>query len=257
MRWSCRRLMSSGDLIYWVRWSSRFLAHLLFFISRAYSMTGNAFRLQYWDNPHTSCVFRITAAFWIWTHAFRHFRVIWYTYCMSFSQPSDYIFDRCVWQVAVLVGELIGRYLNDWIMNVTIRRNKGVHEAESRLWCVTSLGAQIRPLTKSMPYRPCYLAVSLYVCGFVVLGASLQKKLSIAGVIMGWGIVMVAVMINTVAVCGCLNSLRLLAIALKCYFLDAYCNDCFPKRQVRGLLVCLQAVFWWFLYRAKLVLFLM
>jgi hypothetical protein len=40
-------------------------------------------------------------------------------------------------QVAVIIGELIGRYLNDWIMEFSIRRNKGVHEAESRLWCVT------------------------------------------------------------------------------------------------------------------------
>lgn len=37
-------------------------------------------------------------------------------------------------QVAVLCGELIGRYTNDWIMNWSIRRNKGVFEAESRLW---------------------------------------------------------------------------------------------------------------------------
>ena len=37
-------------------------------------------------------------------------------------------------QVSVLLGELIGRYVNDWIQNVSIRRNKGVFEAESRLW---------------------------------------------------------------------------------------------------------------------------
>jgi hypothetical protein len=36
--------------------------------------------------------------------------------------------------VAVVVGELTGRYVNDWIMNVSIRRNRGVFEAESRLW---------------------------------------------------------------------------------------------------------------------------
>jgi hypothetical protein len=39
-------------------------------------------------------------------------------------------------QIGIIIGELIGRYLNDWIMNVSIRRNKGVFEAESRLWCV-------------------------------------------------------------------------------------------------------------------------
>lgn len=95
--------------------------------------------------------------------------------------------------VAVLIGEVVGRFLNDWIMNVSIRRNGGVFEAESRLWT-------------------CYLAVPLYICGFVVLGASLQMRLSPGALVMGWGIAEVAVMINTVAV-------------------YAYCNDCFPKRQ--------------------------
>ncbi len=42
------------------------------------------------------------------------------------------------WQVAVLLGEVIGHYTNDWIMNRSIRRNAGVFEAESRLWCVLS-----------------------------------------------------------------------------------------------------------------------
>ncbi|KIM76222.1 hypothetical protein PILCRDRAFT_12978 [Piloderma croceum F 1598] len=93
--------------------------------------------------------------------------------------------------VAVIIGELVGRYLNDWIMEFSIRRNKGVHEAESRLW-------------------PCYLAILLYVCGFVVLGASFQNKLSLGAVIMGWGIAVASIMINTVAV-------------------YAYCTDCFPK----------------------------
>ncbi|KAJ3796573.1 MFS general substrate transporter [Lentinula aff. detonsa] len=95
--------------------------------------------------------------------------------------------------VAVLIGELIGRFNNDFIMNVTIRRNNGVFEAESRLWA-------------------CYLAMPLYICGFIVLGASFQKHLSVGALVMGWGISELAVMINTVAV-------------------YAYCNDCFPKHQ--------------------------
>lgn len=95
--------------------------------------------------------------------------------------------------VAVLVGELLGRFFNDWVMNLSIRKNKGVFEAESRLWT-------------------CYVAVPLYICGFVTLGASLQKHLSIGGLIMGWGIAEVAIMVNTVAV-------------------YAYVNDCFPTLQ--------------------------
>ncbi|GJE86681.1 MFS general substrate transporter [Phanerochaete sordida] len=95
--------------------------------------------------------------------------------------------------VAVFIGELLGRFFNDWVMNLSIRRNKGVFEAETRLWT-------------------CYIAVPLYICGFLVLGASFQKHLSVGALVMGWGISEVAVMINTVAV-------------------YAYVNDCFPTLQ--------------------------
>jgi MFS family permease len=93
--------------------------------------------------------------------------------------------------VAVLLGEVTGRYTNDFIMNLSIRRNKGVFEAESRLWA-------------------CYIGVPLHICGFVTLGAALEKHLGVGAVIMGWGIAQFSVMINTVAV-------------------YAYCNDAFPK----------------------------
>jgi len=95
--------------------------------------------------------------------------------------------------VSVILGELAGRYLNDWIMNVCIRRNKGVFEAESRLWT-------------------CYVAIPLYLCGFITLGAAIQKHLSVAALIMGWGIAEFSIMIATVSV-------------------YAYCNDAFPKHQ--------------------------
>ncbi|TFK90089.1 MFS general substrate transporter [Polyporus arcularius HHB13444] len=102
--------------------------------------------------------------------------------------------------VAVVIGELLGRYFNDWVMNWSIRRNKGVFVAENRLWT-------------------CYIAVPLYICGFVLLGASFQKHLSIGALVMGWGIAQVAIMINTVAI-------------------YAYCNDCFPRMQgeISGLI---------------------
>lgn len=95
--------------------------------------------------------------------------------------------------VSVLIGELLGRYFNDWVMNFCIGRNKGVFQAEMRLWT-------------------CYIAVPLYICGFLMLGAAFQNHLSVAAVIIGWGIAEVAVMICTVAV-------------------YAFCNDCFPTRQ--------------------------
>ncbi|KAG6379850.1 MFS general substrate transporter [Boletus reticuloceps] len=95
--------------------------------------------------------------------------------------------------VAIIIGEVIGRFVNDWILKFSIRRNQGFFEAENRLWV-------------------CYLAMPLYLCGFLALGAGVQH-LNIAGLVMGWGIAEVAVMINTVAI-------------------YAYCNDCFPRHQV-------------------------
>jgi len=95
--------------------------------------------------------------------------------------------------VSVIIGELVGRYTNDWIQNWSIKRNKGVFEAESRLWA-------------------CYIAMPLYIVGFVVLGAAFQKHLSPGAIVMGWGLAELATMINTVAV-------------------YAYCNDAFPKHQ--------------------------
>ncbi|KAI0793044.1 MFS general substrate transporter [Irpex lacteus] len=93
--------------------------------------------------------------------------------------------------VAVFLGEVLGRYMNDAIMNRSIRQNHGVFNAENRLWS-------------------CYVAVALYIAGMVLMGAAFQKHLTIAALIIGWGLVEIAIMINTVAV-------------------YAYLNDSFPK----------------------------
>ena len=61
--------------------------------------------------------------------------------------------------------------------------------------------------------RACYIAIPLYICGFVLLGASLQNHLSVGPLVLGWGIAQVAIMVNTVAA-------------------YAYLNDCFPRHQV-------------------------
>ena len=50
-------------------------------------------------------------------------------------------------------------------------------------------------------HRACYIGVPLYVCGFLVLGDALRKRDSVGELVMGWGIAMVALMVNTVAVC--------------------------------------------------------
>ncbi|CCM05345.1 uncharacterized protein FIBRA_07559 [Fibroporia radiculosa] len=94
--------------------------------------------------------------------------------------------------IAVVLGELIGHFLNDWVMEVCVRRNNGVFVAEMRLWT-------------------CYVAVILYIAGFIVLGWSMEH-LNVSGLILGWGIAQCVVVFNTVAV-------------------YAYCNDCFPDRQ--------------------------
>ncbi|KXN86661.1 hypothetical protein AN958_09839 [Leucoagaricus sp. SymC.cos] len=95
--------------------------------------------------------------------------------------------------IAVVAGEILGRYLNDWVMNFSVKRNHGVFEAESRLWT-------------------CYFEVALYVVGFVILGVALQNRFSIAVIVVGWAIAQIAVLVTTVAV-------------------YAYCNDCFPQKR--------------------------
>ncbi|KAI0691854.1 MFS general substrate transporter [Cytidiella melzeri] len=113
--------------------------------------------------------------------------------------------------VAVIIGELLGRYFNDWVMRFCIRRNNGVFEVESRLWT-------------------CYIAIPLYICGFVLIGASFQNHLSVGALVMGWGIAEVAVMINTVAVCEYLSKIPVVVLLkLVDRSADAYCNDCFPR----------------------------
>ncbi|KAJ7592991.1 major facilitator superfamily domain-containing protein [Mycena floridula] len=97
--------------------------------------------------------------------------------------------------VAVIVGELIGRFLNDYIQRVSIRRNNGIFEAQNRLWS-------------------CYIGVFINTVGFLVLGAALNfdYHLGVFAVIAGWFIAEVGIMISTVSI-------------------YAYCNDCFPKHQ--------------------------
>ena len=91
-------------------------------------------------------------------------------------------------------------------MRVTTRRNKGVFEAESRLWWVQSaclLGCSSNSTMVGLRiHRACYIGVPLYICGFLVLGDALKKHDSVGELVMGWGIAMVALMVNTVAVCG-------------------------------------------------------
>ncbi|KAH9821126.1 major facilitator superfamily domain-containing protein [Melampsora americana] len=85
--------------------------------------------------------------------------------------------------VAVFIGELMGRYINEAIAKRLTHRNSGIFEPEMRLWTL-------------------YIALPLYVGGLVLLGAAFQEKLSVAAIIFGWGLAEVATMMTTVA---CLN----------------------------------------------------
>jgi hypothetical protein len=37
-------------------------------------------------------------------------------------------------QIAVIIGDIVGKFTNDAIMHVMTRRKNGIFEAESRLW---------------------------------------------------------------------------------------------------------------------------
>ena len=103
-------------------------------------------------------------------------------------------------------------------MNFSIRRNNGVFIAENRLWYAHArIFRQINAIfTHTLIARTCYIAIPLYICGFVVLGASFQKHLSVGALVMGWGIAEVAVMINTVAVCEYCRLASLSTVVAEC-----------------------------------------
>lgn len=61
---------------------------------------------------------------------------------------------------------------------------------------VTSFESFLKLLT-----RAAYIALPIYIAGFVTLGAGLQYHLSPAVLVIGWGMALVAVMINTVMAC--------------------------------------------------------
>jgi len=89
--------------------------------------------------------------------------------------------------VAVLLGEVIGRYLNDKTVSFLTYRNHGIFEPEMRLWTM-------------------YAGIPLLVAGFVVLGGAFQHKWNLVAVVLGWGMAEVGIMITTVASLNYLNN---------------------------------------------------
>lgn len=89
--------------------------------------------------------------------------------------------------VAVIMGELLGRYLNDKTASFLTNRNHGVFEPEMRLWTL-------------------YCGIILDVAGFLILGGAFQKKWNVVAVVFGWGLSVIAIMIGTVACTNYLNN---------------------------------------------------
>jgi hypothetical protein len=83
--------------------------------------------------------------------------------------------------VATLIGETFGHFFNDFIANRYVRKHEGMFKPEARL--VTN-----------------YVAAAFMIPGLIIVGLTLQKHLSFAGIIMGWGMYVFGVMLATVAI---------------------------------------------------------
>ncbi|GAA5859785.1 hypothetical protein JCM8547_007027 [Rhodosporidiobolus lusitaniae] len=83
--------------------------------------------------------------------------------------------------VALILGEIIGHFLNDAVANRYIRRHNGLFKPECRLSVF-------------------YIAAFLMIPGLIIVGQALHRQLSIAAVIVGWGMYVVGVMISSVGI---------------------------------------------------------
>lgn len=94
--------------------------------------------------------------------------------------------------IAAILGEVLGRWLHDWIANVLMKRNgKGELKPEYRLMAITLS-------------TPCMIA------GLLVLGFALEGGWHYMLAAFGWGLYVFGIMITTVAI-------------------TAYCLDCYPE----------------------------
>ncbi|KZO90443.1 MFS general substrate transporter [Calocera viscosa TUFC12733] len=78
--------------------------------------------------------------------------------------------------IATVLGEIVSHYLQDFFTNRYIRTHSGVFEPEARLWM-------------------CYIGSILNFAGLMCLGGTLQNHLSIAGLVFGWGLFTLGMMI--------------------------------------------------------------
>jgi hypothetical protein len=121
--------------------------------------------------------------------------------------------------VAVGLGEFFGHFFNDLIAKRYIFKHNGVFKPEARL-----------PTT--------YVAAAFMIPGLIIVGQTLEKHLSYAGIIMGWGMYVFGVMLATVAItaygkCRQTGELTSNAPLTWCPVLDSYGS---ASSEVSGLL---------------------
>ncbi len=91
--------------------------------------------------------------------------------------------------VAVLLGEALGHWFNDFIVKVYGNRHNGLFVPEVRLFTT-------------------YIGTVLMVPGLILVGQTLEYHLSVAGVVFGWGMFVFGLMLTSVAI---------VAFVLDCY----------------------------------------
>jgi hypothetical protein len=106
----------------------------------------------------------------------------------QFVKPPPYLFsDNAVSllflapMAGVLIGELWGHVFNDFLQNFFLRKNKGMHVPEIRLW-------------------GCYPAVVVGVASLVLYGQTLQHSLNWLGIAFGWGMNSFCMLVSTTAI---------------------------------------------------------
>ncbi|KAI6087495.1 hypothetical protein F4821DRAFT_235950 [Hypoxylon rubiginosum] len=83
--------------------------------------------------------------------------------------------------VAVIIGEGFGHYYNDYLLRRHAKRHNNTFVPEVRLWAI-------------------YPMALIMVPGLVLVGQTLEKHLHLVGIIFGWGMYQVGIMVITVAV---------------------------------------------------------
>ncbi|BGP15366.1 hypothetical protein JCM10213_001442 [Rhodosporidiobolus nylandii] len=83
--------------------------------------------------------------------------------------------------VALVLGEVIGHFLNDAVANRYVKKHNGLFKPECRLYVF-------------------FLSAALMIPGLAIIGASLQNQWNVAVVGVCWGLYVIGVMIASVAV---------------------------------------------------------